>query len=44
MTNDGDFGKRYDASVHAYSKTYRVTVRPSITEDQIHRDDCRYDD
>jgi len=35
MTNDGDFHNAITHPKNHISKTYRVTVRPNITEDQI---------
>ena len=35
MTNDGDFANAMTHPSMHIPKTYRVTVRPSITEDQI---------
>ena len=35
MTNDGDFANRMTHPSHHIPKTYRVTVRPSVTEEQL---------
>ena len=35
LTNDGDFANLIMHPSHHISKTYRVTVRPDITEDQL---------
>ena len=35
LTNDGDFANMIMHPSHHISKTYRVTVRPDITEDQL---------
>ena len=35
MTNDGDFANRMTHPSMHVPKTYRVTVRPSVTEDQL---------
>lgn len=35
LTNDGDFANAMTHPTHHVSKTYRVTVRPGVTEDQL---------
>lgn len=37
LTNDGDFANTMTHPGHEVSKTYRVTVRPGITEEQLTR-------
>lgn len=37
LTNDGDFANLIMHPSHHISKTYRVTVRPSVSEDQLVR-------
>ncbi len=37
LTNDGDFANRVSHPKRHVAKTYRVTVRPSVTEDQLNQ-------
>ena len=37
MTNDGDFANRIAHPKSHVAKTYRVTVRPQVTEEQLTR-------
>ena len=37
LTNDGEFANRVAHPTRHVAKTYRVTVRPSVTEDQLNQ-------